>query len=105
MTHSQTHTGVRQDIRRFTDIPNVGPAIARDFAALGLERPQQLAGEDPYRLYETLCTLTGRRHDPCVIDVFIAAVRYMQGGPARKWWEFTAERKRHLHRHPPAAQT
>lgn len=95
---------MRQDVKRFTDIPNVGPAIARDFAILGLDRPQELADKDPYQLYGELCAVTGKRHDPCVIDVFIAAVRYMQGGPARKWWAFTAERKRHLHRHPPATQ-
>lgn len=43
-----------------------------------------------------LLKITGQRHDPCVIDVFISAVRYMEGGAAKKWWEFTAERKNYL---------
>ncbi|MGD8812345.1 MAG: helix-hairpin-helix domain-containing protein [Thioalkalispiraceae bacterium] len=43
--------------------------------------------------------MTGRRHDPCVIDVFISAVKYMEGGPPRKWWEFTKERKKKLAQH------
>ena len=72
------------------------PAGAGDFRLLGLSEPAQLAGRDPYALYDRLCAETGVRHDPCVIDVFIAAVRYMEGGPKRPWWAFTAERKREL---------
>ena len=40
--------------------------------------------------------VTGQKYDPCIIDVFISAVRYMDGGPARKWWEFTNERKKKM---------
>ena len=83
-----------RDVRRFTDIPNVGPATAADFATLGLKTPQELVGKDPRALYDRLCRLTGERHDPCVIDVFVASVRFMEGGRARPWWAFTAERKR-----------
>ncbi len=36
------------------------------------------------------------RHDPCVIDVFIAAVRFMGGEPAKPWWKYTPERKQTL---------
>lgn len=82
-----------RDIVNLTDIPNVGPATARDLLILGIDRPQQLVGLDPLTMYTDLCTLTGQRHDPCVIDVFIAAVRFMEGAPARKWWHYTAERK------------
>ena len=86
----------RQNIKSFTEIPNVGPATAEDFRVLGLSKPSDLIGKDPYRLYQQLCQQTSQQHDPCVIDVFIAAVRYMEGGPSRKWWEFTNERKQHL---------
>ena len=82
---------------QFTDLeqlPNVGPAVAADFRLLGLARPQDLIGRDPYALYDELCRLTGRRHDPCLLDTFIAAVRFMGGEPARPWWAYTAERKR-----------
>ena len=48
------------------------------------------------RLYDDLCRITGQRHDPCLLDTFIAAVRYMEGGPKTPWWKFTAERKRTL---------
>lgn len=85
----------RTGIKRLRDIPNIGPAIEQDLLILGMHEPADLAGQDPYALYERLCSITQSRHDPCLIDVFISAVRYMEGGPARKWWEFTAERKQH----------
>ena len=81
---------------RFEHIPNVGPAIAADLRLIGITTPSALAKRDPYAMYRRLCISTGQRHDPCVIDTFIAAVRFMQGEPARPWWYYTAERKRHL---------
>ena len=81
------------EARRFEDIPNIGPAMAKDFAVLGLEQPSDLPGRDPYALYDELCARTGTRHDPCVIDTFISAVRFMEGAPPRPWWHYTAERK------------
>ncbi len=81
---------------RLEDVPNVGPSIAADFRRLGISRPSDLAGKDPVRLYRALCRKTGSRQDPCVLDVFLAAVRFMDGAPARPWWAYTAERKRIL---------
>jgi hypothetical protein len=86
----------RSDINQFRDIPNVGLTIEKDFFALGLGKPTELIGKDPYQLFRDLCRITQKRHDPCVLDVFISAVRYMEGGPLKKWWEFTEERKKHL---------
>lgn len=83
----------RTNITKFQDIPNVGKAIEKNFILLGIKQPFELIGMDPYLLYKDLCNITGRHVDPCVIDVFISAVRYMEGGEAKKWWEFTAERK------------
>jgi hypothetical protein len=86
----------RSDTKKLRDIPNVGVVIEKDFFVLGIERPIELIGKDPYQMFNELCRITKKKHDPCVIDVFISAVRFMQGGPPRKWWEFTAERKKHL---------
>jgi len=83
-------------IQRLEDIPNIGKAIAEDLRRIGIQEPEGLKGQDPFRLYEALNLLLGRRQDPCVLDVFIAAVRFMEGGPPRPWWHFTAERKRAL---------
>ena len=89
-------TKARHGIKAFQDIPNVGKAIERDFTTLGLTQPIELTGKDPYQMYEDLCNATHTRIDPCVIDIFISAVRYMEGEPPKKWWEYTAERKKHL---------
>jgi hypothetical protein len=84
---------VRQ-IARLEDIPNVGRAVAGDLRRLGITSPAELPGRDPFALYDELCRITGHRHDPCLLDTFIAAVRYMEGAPKRPWWKYTAERKR-----------
>ena len=86
----------RRRFTRFEQLPNVGRATAGDFRTLGFTTPDELVGQDPYELYRRLCDVTGQRHDPCCIDVFIAAVRFMEGGPETPWWHFTPERKAHL---------
>ena len=78
------------------DLPNVGKAVAADLRALGICQPSQLKRKDPYALYDRLNRVTGTRHDPCVLDTFIAVVRFVEGGPPRPWWAYTAERKRAL---------
>jgi hypothetical protein len=85
-----------RELTRLEDIPNVGPAVAGDLRRLGIMTPGELAGRDPYAMYDDLCRITGQRHDLCLLDTFIAAVRYMDGGPNKPWWEYTAERKREL---------
>lgn len=89
-------TMTERKMERLEDIPNVGKAIAADLRYLGLGAPSDLVGKDPYELYDTLCAQTGVRHDPCLLDTFIAAVRYVEGGPKLPWWAFTAERKRRM---------
>ena len=86
----------RSDIAALEDLPNIGPALANDLRQVGVHRPEHLVGEDPFGLYDELCRVTGARHDPCVLDAFISAVRYMEGAPRRPWWHYTAERKRRL---------
>ena len=86
----------REELARLEDIPNVGPAVAGDLRKLGINEPDDLVGRDPYAMYDDLCRLTGQRHDPCLLDTFIAAVRFMAGEPKKPWWKYTAERKREL---------
>ena len=78
------------------DPPNVGRKVAADLRRIGIRAPRDLAGRDPYALYDALNQATGTRHDPCMLDTFIAVVRFVDGGPARPWWAYTAERKRKL---------
>lgn len=70
---------IREKVRRFTDLPNIGPAAAHDFELLGFSEPAQLAGADPLHLYESLCVVTGTRHDPCVLDVFMSVTDFLGG--------------------------
>jgi hypothetical protein len=88
--------GPRTDVARFVDIPNVGPATASDFARLGIARPGDLVGLDAYALHAQLEAHTGVRQDPCVIDVFLAAIDYMNGAPATPWWRYTPVRRAQL---------
>lgn len=83
----------RRELTSLREIPNIGPSLAQRLELAGISRPSQLKGKDPYRLYAKLCKRTGVRHDPCVLDTFISAVRYMEGGPAQPWWHFTPERR------------
>jgi hypothetical protein len=87
---------VAEDVVSLEEIPNVGPAIAADLRQLGITQPDNLVGRDPYEMYDNLCRITGLRHDPCLLDTFIAAVRFMAGEPKQPWWKYTAERKREL---------
>lgn len=63
---------------------------------LGIQHPSALIGQDAYQLYEELCRLTRQRHDPCVIDVFLSVIRFMEGEPPQAWWAYTEERQQTL---------
>lgn len=77
----------------FEQLPNVGPAMAGDLRALGLQHPRELAHRDPFVLYQTLCAHTGKRQDPCVLDTFMAITDFMRGAAPAPWWIYTAQRK------------
>jgi hypothetical protein len=86
----------RSSLTHLEDLPNIGPAIAATLRRIKVRKPSDLAGRDPYALFDELVARTSRRHDPCLLDVFIAATRFMSGGPAKPWWAYTAERKARL---------
>lgn len=79
---------------RLTDIPNVGKRVARDLEMIGIKAPEMLKDKDPVDLYKRVCTETRVKQDACLLDVFMAAVDYVNGAPARPWWYYTPERKR-----------
>ena len=78
---------------KFTDIPNVGPAMERDFRALGVKKPADLKKKDAFKMYQALSRKQGRQ-DPCVLDTYLAVVDFMNGAPARPWFFYTKERKK-----------
>ena len=56
--------------------------------------PQSLIGQNAFDMYNKLCKKTGKKFDPCVIDVFMSVIDFMEGGEPREWWDFTCERKK-----------
>ncbi len=79
---------------RLQDLPNIGPAMIKDFSLLQIHSPQDLKKRNAYELYDELCRITKKRHDPCVLDTFLAVIDFVNGAPKRPWWHYTAERKR-----------
>jgi hypothetical protein len=83
--------------RRFQDLVSVGPAIERDFEMMGIRNVAQLAKQNPKKMHEKLCELTGQRQDPCVLDTFEAAVAQAANPrlPAARcqWWYYSRIRK------------
>ena len=94
----------RTEIVSLEEIPNVGPSIAGDLRRIGIREPSELVGRDPFAMYGRINAVAGARQDPCLLDVFISAVRFMEGAPARPWWKYTAERKRRLAAPPARAR-
>jgi hypothetical protein len=43
-----------------------------------------------------MCAASARRLDRCLLDTLMSAVEQADGGAARPWWDYTAERKRIL---------
>lgn len=85
---------IRAQVSCLEDLPNIGKAMAADLHQLGIHTPAALVGQNPFSMHKALCTITGVQHDPCVIDVFMSVVSFMEGGAALPWWSFTEQRKK-----------
>ena len=77
-------------LRRFREMPNVGPRTAEDLWRLGFRRVEDLRGRDPQELYDRLCALKGVRIDRCQLYVFRSVVyqatRRCPKPELMKWW-------------------
>jgi hypothetical protein len=88
----------RRKVKKLVDLPNIGKVMAADLQLIGIDHPRKLIGKDPFSLFEKLCIISGQRHDPCVIDVFMSAVHFMEDGEPLPWWLFTEKRKKYLNK-------
>ncbi|MCU1311135.1 MAG: hypothetical protein JWO20_2260 [Candidatus Angelobacter sp.] len=83
--------------RRLQDLISVGPAMLRDFELLGIRSVGQLAKQNPKRMYDKLCRVSGKSHDICCLDVFATAVAQAKDPllPAEQcqWWNWSRQRK------------
>lgn len=84
---------------RLEDLVSVGPAAVRDLGRVGITSVEQLRSRDPDDLYDRLCESTGTRHDPCVRDVFEAAIAQACSSDLpyelRQWWTYSRRRRAH----------
>lgn len=73
-------------------IPGVGKSIAQDLIDLGYRGPSDLRGEDPERMYESLCRLRGIRIDRCMLYTFRCAIYFVDNAnhdpELLKWWNW-----------------
>jgi len=86
----------RETVSRLEELPNIGKAMANHLQLIGVDHPRKLIGRDPFELYEELCATSGKRVDPCVMDVCMSVVHFMEGGDPLPWWSFTEERKKRV---------
>ena len=83
----------RKSVSQLEELPNIGKAIGKDLRLIGIAHPQELIGKSAFQLYNLLCSKKSQRIDHCVIDVFMSAIHYMEGGKSQSWWTFTEKRK------------
>jgi len=83
--------------RELGDLVSIGPAMLRDFELLGIASVAQLSRQNPEKLYEKLCRVTGKSQDICCLDVFRAAVEQARNPrlPLEQcqWWYWSRQRK------------
>jgi len=88
---------VSETRRQLGDLISIGPAMLRDFELLRIRSVAQLARQNPQRMYARLNRVSGQRQDPCVLDVFCAAVAQARNPrlPAEQcqWWYWSRRRK------------
>lgn len=84
----------RETVSRLDELPNIGKAMSRDLKLIGISHPKMLIGKKPFELYHALCIRSGKTIDPCVIDIFMSVIYFMEGGDPLPWWSFTEKRKK-----------
>jgi nucleotidyltransferase/DNA polymerase involved in DNA repair len=88
---------MKKDSRELKNLISIGPAMLRDFELLKIRTVQQLANQDPKKLYVRLGRIAKRHQDICVLDTFQAAVAQARnpGLPAEQcqWWWWSNRRK------------
>ena len=87
-----------KDNRELKDLISIGPAMLRDLDLLKIHSVEQLAKQDPRKLYDQLGRVARQHQDICVLDVFESAVAQARNPrlPVAQcqWWWWSAKRKR-----------
>lgn len=72
---------------------NVGNATYKDLQLLGISCVTELAESCPDELFIRLQAITNQTHDPCMWDIFAAAIHEARTGEKLPWWKWTPVRK------------
>ncbi|HUI74512.1 MAG TPA: helix-hairpin-helix domain-containing protein [Candidatus Acidoferrum sp.] len=84
--------------RQLEDLISIGPAMVKDFELLGIRSVEQLAKQDPHKMFRRLERIFGEREDVCVLDTFCAAVAQARNprlAPEKcQWWWWSRRRKK-----------
>jgi hypothetical protein len=77
-------------LKELQRIPSIGKACALDLWNIGIRNTRDLTGKDPSALYNKLNTVTGMKHDVCMLYTFRCAVYFAtekNPDPEKlKWW-------------------
>ena len=84
--------------RTLLDLSSVGKATLKDFELLEIKTVDELVDKKAEDLYSKLCQITGVRQDPCVEDVFSAAIAQARDPDLPlaqcQWWYWSGKRKK-----------
>ena len=83
----------RPSARRSSSCPTSARRSPPTCGCIGIHHPARAGARDAFVLYQALCSATGKRQDPCVLDTFMAATDFMRGAAPAPWWDYTAQRK------------
>jgi hypothetical protein len=76
--------------RALQEIPGVGPSIADDLLAIGINAIDDLKGQNPETLYHKSNRIAGTVQDRCLLYVFRCAVYYAStkrpSAEKLQWW-------------------
>ncbi|MCB0705526.1 MAG: helix-hairpin-helix domain-containing protein [Saprospiraceae bacterium] len=87
-------------LAEFQVVPSVGIRFAEDLVFLGYYSLDELKTKDGAKLVEEYEIKKGYWVDSCVEDQFRLVVHFANNyGSTKKWWDFTAERKKYRLEH------
>ena len=79
-------------LKELQKIPGIGSSLSQDLVDLGYRKVNDLKGEDPEAIYQSLMALRGLHIDRCVLYVFRCAVYYashsVHNPELLKWWNW-----------------
>ena len=66
----------QQVLKELQKIPGIGKACAKDLWDIGIKKISDLENQNPQVLYTKLNTITGIKHDICMLYTFRCAVYF-----------------------------